>query len=78
MIKSLYVHIPFCNSICSYCSFNKRLYNDEIATEYVFNIIKDLERIPKNSLKTIYIGGGTPCSLSNKLLESLLLNLKEI
>ena len=35
----------------------------------------DFSRIPKKSLKTIYIGGGTPCSLSNNDLELLLSNL---
>ena len=75
MIESLYIHIPFCNSICSYCSFNKRLYNEELAKNYVDNLIIDIKRIPKNSLKTIFIGGGTPSSLSNDLLEKLLSNL---
>lgn len=75
MIESLYLHIPFCNSICSYCSFNKRLYNEKQAHEYVLNIINDLKRIPKKSLKTIYIGGGTPLSLSNVDLDLLLSSL---
>jgi len=78
MIESLYVHIPFCSSICSYCSFNKRLYNQKLASEYVDNLILDLKRIPKKSLKTIYIGGGTPCSLSNKDLDKLLFKLKNL
>ena len=37
-----------------------------------------LDRIPKKSQKTIYIGGGTPCSLSNSNLEILLSNLKPL
>ena len=76
MIESLYIHIPFCNSICSYCSFNKRIYNEDLAHKYVLNLIKDLERIPLKSLETIFIGGGTPSSLSNNDLELLLSKLQ--
>lgn len=75
MIESLYIHIPFCNSICTYCSFKKRIYDDKLAHKYVLELIKDIKSIPKQSLKTIYIGGGTPCSLSNVDLELLLSNL---
>lgn len=78
MIKSLYIHIPFCDSICSYCSFNKRLYNEKLAKEYINNIIRDLKVIPNKSLKTIFIGGGTPSSLSNSCLELLLSNLNNL
>lgn len=75
MIKSLYIHIPFCNSICGYCGFNKRIYNEKLAREYIENILLDLEKIPLYSLKTIFIGGGTPTSLSNDLLVMLLSKL---
>ena len=75
MIESLYIHIPFCNSICTYCSFKKRIYNEDQAHKYVLELLKDLKRIPEHSLKTIYIGGGTPCSLSNVDLELLMSNL---
>ena len=78
MIESLYIHIPFCDSICTYCSFKKQIYDENLANKYVLNLLKDLERIPKNSQKTIYIGGGTPCSLSNSNLEILLSNLKPL
>ena len=78
MIESLYIHIPFCNSICTYCSFTKRIYNEELAHKYVLNLLKDLERIEKKSLKTIFIGGGTPSSLSNLDIELLLSKLQEL
>ena len=78
MIESLYIHIPFCDSICSYCSFKKQIYNEEQSKKYVLNLLKDLERIPKCSLKTIYIGGGTPSSLADNDLEILLSNLKPL
>lgn len=78
MIESLYIHIPFCDSICSYCSFKKQIYNEEQSKKYILNLLYDLKRIPKCSLKTIYIGGGTPSSLADNDLEILLSNLKPL
>mgnify|MGYP003306862649 CR=1 FL=1 len=78
MIESLYIHIPFCDSICSYCSFKKQIYNEEQSKKYILNLLKDLERIPKCSLKTIYIGGGTPSSLADNEFEILLSCLKPL
>ena len=78
MIESLYIHIPFCNSICTYCSFTKRIYNEEIAHNYILNVLKDLDRVSEKSLSTIFIGGGTPSSLSNLDLELLLKKLKPL
>ena len=72
MIKSLYIHIPFCNNICSYCDFCKIYYNDDIALSYLTELEKEIKQNYKNEkLKTIYIGGGTPSSLSFKNLERL-------
>ena len=73
-INSLYIHIPFCNKICSYCSFSKMLYFPKIARKYICNLILDLKKVNQNfnKFKTIYIGGGTPSSLSISLLENLL------
>ena len=78
MIESLYIHIPFCDSICSYCRFKKQIYNEEQSKKYILNLLDDLKRIPKCSLKTIYIGGGTPSSLADYDLEILLSNLKPL
>ena len=78
MIESLYIHIPFCDSICSYCSFKKQIYNEEQSKKYILNLLDDLKRIPKCSLKTIYIGGGTPSSLADNDLEILLSNLRPL
>ena len=72
MIKALYVHIPFCSSICGYCDFTKRIYEENIATKYLDRLEADLAEIKQNQFCTIYIGGGTPTSLSINLLDRLL------
>lgn len=73
-MRSVYIHIPFCNSICSYCDFCKFLHNDTWASIYLDYLSKEVDLYYENDLvKTIYIGGGTPSVLSiqnlNKLFE---------
>ena len=71
---SVYIHVPFCNSICSYCDFCKVLYNQEWAVKYLKELKKEIEdRYMGEEVRTIYIGGGTPSCLSLKEIEYLLL-----
>lgn len=76
-MSSLYVHIPFCSHICSYCDFAKVFYNEKWADDYLDALefeIKD-KNINKH-FDTIYIGGGTPSSLSLKQMKRLFDMLK--
>ncbi len=86
MAKAVYIHIPFCRSICSYCDFCKFLYNEKWVYAYfkaLKNEIKD--RYMGDKVETIYVGGGTPSALSldeiRKLMDMINLinksNLKE-
>ncbi len=85
MMKSLYVHIPFCDHICTYCDFCKVFYNKGWADQYLDALsfeIEDKEII--GDYDTVYIGGGTPSSLSYqqlerllKLLQTFVVNVKE-
>ena len=69
---SIYVHIPFCNTICSYCDFCKRIYDKKYINKYLNELSKEISKNYKNELvKTIYIGGGTPSSLSLDELDKL-------
>ena len=77
-VSSLYVHIPFCESICDYCDFAKLQYFHSFAEQYLVALEKELkERVLNYNLKTIYIGGGTPTSLSDEQFERLLSMLDE-
>ena len=68
----IYIHIPFCDCICSYCDFCKILYNNKYINNYLDNLEKEIINRYKNELiKSIYIGGGTPSSLSYQELERL-------
>lgn len=73
-MKHLYIHIPFCKSICSYCDFCKMYHNSEFVNNYLDALRKEIEEYyNEDILDTIYIGGGTPSCLNmgelNKLFE---------
>jgi len=75
---SVYIHIPFCKKICSYCDFCKVLYNPNWVSNYLESLKKEIEdRYMGEPIKTIYVGGGTPSSLSISELKELfdILNL---
>lgn len=69
---SIYIHIPFCSKICSYCDFPKIIKNENIVDKYLVFLEKEIDENYKGEkIKTLYIGGGTPTSLSIKELEKL-------
>lgn len=71
-VKSVYIHIPFCKRICSYCDFCKNFYNEKLVSNYLDALKKEININYKNEiLDTLYIGGGTPSSLSIKNLTKL-------
>ncbi len=72
MIKSIYIHIPFCDSICSYCDFCKYIKNDKWVKEYLNELECEIKsRYDGDEISTIYIGGGTPSSLDINDLKRL-------
>ena len=74
MLTALYIHIPFCNQICTYCDFVKEVASLEKKNDYINALIREFDsHVDKyGNLKTIYIGGGTPTSLSIEQLTKLL------
>lgn len=82
---SLYLHIPFCESLCSFCGCNTSItknhsvedpYIEAILLEYS-NYLKAVPEIGKRELKELHLGGGTPTYLSEKNLEFLLKQILE-
>ncbi|MFH1560221.1 MAG: coproporphyrinogen III oxidase family protein [Chloroflexota bacterium] len=68
---SLYVHIPFCKSLCPYCSFNRYLFREDKARRYFQSLRKELDLYLGEgyTFSNIYFGGGTPTVLMDELLE---------
>ena len=75
---SLYVHLPFCESLCTYCGCNKKITNNHtVEQEYLDAIIKEwkLYRQLMNEppiIREIHLGGGTPTFFSPRNLELLI------
>ena len=83
MTNSIYIHIPFCSNICTYCDFSKFFYNKEWVSNYLDSLKKEiLDNYKGEVIKTIYIGGGTPSCLSidelNKIFDIIKIFNKDI
>ncbi|GGC84884.1 radical SAM family heme chaperone HemW [Enterococcus wangshanyuanii] len=79
---SAYIHIPFCEHICYYCDFNKVFLEGQPVDEYIQALLKEIQlskkQFPSREMETIYIGGGTPTSLSAKQLAVLLEGVRKL
>ena len=70
---SVYIHIPFCRSICSYCDFCKIIYDKKFVNRYLDMLEMEIKnRYKGDEVYTIFIGGGTPTSLNYDELKKLL------
>jgi coproporphyrinogen III oxidase-like Fe-S oxidoreductase len=67
---ALYVHIPFCRSLCPYCCFNRYLFTEDKARRYFKNLRTELDFYIQKGAKfsTFYFGGGTPTVMMDELL----------
>ena len=75
MTNSVYIHIPFCTSICTYCAFSK-FYKNKVH-EYLDSLEKEIKiRYQNETIKTLYIGGGSPSCLNLDELKHLFKILK--
>ena len=80
---SLYIHLPFCESLCTYCGCNTRITkNHSVEIPYIQTVLKELdlyialwEDLPE--LKEIHLGGGTPTFFSAQNLQILLNGIYE-
>ena len=71
-VDAVYIHIPFCKEICAYCDFCKVYYNKKYVNKYLDALEKEIKSNYKGEVITsLYIGGGTPSSLSVDELKKL-------
>ncbi len=71
-IKAVYIHLPFCNSICSYCDFCKVVYNNDWVRPYLKRLEEEIDNAYMGEeIETLYIGGGTPSCLTIEELTGL-------
>ncbi|MCL6583863.1 MAG: radical SAM protein [bacterium] len=71
----LYVHIPFCERLCPYCSFNRYPFEESLARSYFSALREELKiyRQKGYDCTGLYIGGGTPTIMMDELEKTLAL-----
>jgi len=82
--RVIYIHIPFCKNVCSFCMYTKqKISDDTIINEYFNTILKQIQSIAETPyiksapFKAIYFGGGTPTSVPVQFLVSILSEIKK-
>ena len=81
----LYMHVPFCERLCPYCSFNRYPFREEVAVPYFASMRKEMLMLKElgYDFESVYIGGGTPTVMIDELCETIDLardnfNIKEV
>lgn len=78
-LGGIYIHVPFCDQLCSFCPFNKRLSQEREMQEYVSSLLKEIQHYAQHTKESyidfIYFGGGTPSALSISQLAQILSTL---
>jgi oxygen-independent coproporphyrinogen III oxidase len=81
----LYVHVPFCSSICNYCNFNRGLFDEALKARFVAALLKEMRAGARGEGReaitpcpsplapdTLYFGGGTPSLLAPAEIRSII------
>src|SRR5437016_13869006 len=76
ILAGIYIHIPFCRSLCSYCDFATGRYENDLAERYVRALCSEISKWNEiknpSAVETIYFGGGTPSLLAPAQIERIL------
>jgi coproporphyrinogen III oxidase-like Fe-S oxidoreductase len=69
----LYAHVPFCERLCPYCSFNRYPFSADRATPYFKNLRREMQMLKEEGydFKSLYVGGGTPTIMIDELCETI-------
>ena len=70
----LYVHIPFCKSLCTFCPYCKTVYAKDQCDRYIDALLKEIELVggqsdEKKKCTSLYFGGGTPALAADRIGE---------
>jgi len=69
----LYMHVPFCERLCPYCSFNRFPFAEDRARPYFANMRKEMLMLKDlgYDFESLYVGGGTPTIMIDELCETI-------
>ncbi len=73
----LYIHIPFCKSICNFCPYCKVPYEKQLFDRYVDALLEEIHTVGaqhdgRKKVTSLYFGGGTPALATDRLLDIIL------
>ncbi len=86
-MPGIYVHVPFCSAICSYCNFNRGLYDEGLKARFVAALLQEMQKKGSGAISsespqeiapdpfsadTLYFGGGTPSLLSPADVDAII------
>ncbi len=71
--RLLYIHIPFCETLCSFCTFHRVQLDRKLATRYFSALRTEIRRYHEQGFKfkNVYFGGGTPTVIPEQLVETI-------
>jgi coproporphyrinogen III oxidase-like Fe-S oxidoreductase len=69
----LYSHVPFCESLCPYCSFNRYIFHERAARQYFESLREEMRQLARKgyAFHSLYVGGGTPTVLLDELVRTI-------
>lgn len=71
-MTSVYIHIPFCERVCFYCDFPKKVSKTTEINAYLDALLEEVKMYhPQEKIETIYLGGGTPSILNQAQFDKL-------
>ncbi len=70
----LYVHLPFCKTLCDFCPYCKQVFDSKTADRYIDSLIQEIKLVTKDLTQkkvvtSLYFGGGTPALVANRISE---------
>lgn len=70
----IYIHIPFCKKLCSFCPYNKVKYDENLMNKYIDALLNEIDNIAKQistkrEITSVYFGGGSPALAGKRLIE---------
>ena len=78
--RALYIHIPFCTNKCYYCDFTSYVLKGQPVDAYLDaleqEMIRTVELLPPEEIRTVFVGGGTPTVLTPPQMERFLSSVK--
>jgi len=80
--NAIYIHIPFCERICSFCNMNRKVIDDSIGT-YTLDLIGQIQSMgnhhyfKRHKIMAVYFGGGTPTVLSPEDFKQIITALRQ-